>query len=93
MSKKGVIVRTHNSLTTKLICILSLVLILMAFITSVNAQVLYGSLTGAVTDPSGAAVGAASVEAVEVQTGVTQQAKRTLVAFTDSTPSCPVPTM
>ena len=38
-----------------------------------NAQVLYGSLTGNVTDPSNAAVPGAKVEALDVGTGVTRQ--------------------
>src|SRR5579862_3048509 len=37
-----------------------------------NAQVLYGSLTGTVTDTSGAIVPGAQVSAVENQTGVKQ---------------------
>jgi hypothetical protein len=47
------------------------------FLTSAHlsvAQVLYGSLTGTVTDPSGAVVNGAKVRSVEVQTGVTQEA-------------------
>ena len=39
-----------------------------------NAQVLYGSLTGNVTDPSSAAVVGAKVEALNVDTGVVRQA-------------------
>jgi hypothetical protein len=39
----------------------------------VNAQVLYGSLTGNVTDPSNAAVPGAKVEALNVGTGVAKQ--------------------
>lgn len=39
-----------------------------------SAQVLYGSLTGTVTDPSGAVVSGAKVEVVGAQTGVTSQA-------------------
>ena len=38
-----------------------------------SAQVLYGSLTGTVTDPSGAAVSGAKVEALDVGKGVTQE--------------------
>ncbi|MGH9607039.1 MAG: TonB-dependent receptor [Terracidiphilus sp.] len=37
-----------------------------------GAQTLYGSLTGAVTDPTGAAIAGARVSALEVQTGVKQ---------------------
>jgi hypothetical protein len=39
---------------------------------SAEAQVLYGSLTGTVTDASGAVVGTAQVTALEVNTGVSQ---------------------
>jgi len=38
-----------------------------------HAQVLYGSLTGNVTDPSNAAVAGAKVEALDVGTGVAKQ--------------------
>jgi hypothetical protein len=38
------------------------------------AQVLYGSLTGNITDPSGAAVPAGKVEAIGVSTGISRQA-------------------
>jgi hypothetical protein len=40
--------------------------------TAAQAQVLYGSLTGTVTDASGAVVSSAQVTALEVNTGVTQ---------------------
>jgi hypothetical protein len=39
-----------------------------------QAQVLYGSLTGNITDPSGAAVPGAKVEALNVSTGVSRSA-------------------
>jgi hypothetical protein len=38
-----------------------------------SAQVLYGSLTGTVTDPSGAAISTAKVQALNVGTGVVQE--------------------
>src|SRR5579864_907527 len=46
---------------------------LLALAPLCSAQVLYGSLTGTVTDPSGAAVLGAKVEAQNVGTGVSQQ--------------------
>jgi carboxypeptidase family protein len=50
------------------------ILVLLALSTGVSGQVLYGSLTGTVQDPSGAVVSAAKVQVVAEQTGVTQQA-------------------
>ena len=64
----------HNSSLFKLnisMCVLLFSLLLAAY---ASAQVLYGSLTGTVTDPSGAAVGRAQVLVVESSTGVTSQA-------------------
>ncbi len=49
-------------------------LYLAALSTASRAQVLYGSLTGNVTDPSGAAVPGVHVEALNVKTGVTREA-------------------
>ncbi|MGA2262220.1 MAG: TonB-dependent receptor [Acidobacteriota bacterium] len=54
-----------------------------------QAQILYGSLTGAVTDPSKATVPGASVEALNVGTGVAKQAttdERGVFLFTDLLP-------
>jgi len=51
----------------------SLALLLMSAFSS-PAQVLYGSLTGTVTDASGAAVPNAKIEALNVATGVSRQA-------------------
>ena len=49
-------------------------LFLAALSTAARAQVLYGSLTGNVTDPSGAAVPGVHVEALNVKTGVIREA-------------------
>ena len=51
---------------------LGLALALVAFLLpcAVHAQLLYGSLTGNVTDPTGAAIAAAKVEALNTGTGV-----------------------
>ena len=49
------------------------ILLLMCFSTlTASAQVLYGTLIGNVTDPSGAIVPNAKVDALNVQTGVTK---------------------
>ena len=53
------------------IALLSMLLLLFA--SGVKAQVLYGSLTGNVTDSSGAVLPRASVEALNVNTGVARQ--------------------
>src|SRR5208337_790163 len=49
-------------------------MLLLLFASGVKAQVLYGSLTGNVTDPSGAAIPGAKVEALNVGTGIAQTA-------------------
>ena len=68
---------SHNSLTIKLILKMTLALLFIAYalvmVPESAAQVLYGSLTGTVTDPSGAAVGGANVQALNVGTGTIQQ--------------------
>ena len=54
-----------------------------------QAQVLYGSLTGNVVDPSGAAVPGATVEALNVATGAARQAtsdERGVYTFTSLQP-------
>src|SRR5579862_3304349 len=64
-----------------LVCLLAL-----AGTLPLNAQVLYGSLTGNVTDPAGAAVPGAHVEAVNVGTNVKSEAntdERGIYRFTD----------
>lgn len=56
-------------------CAFTVVLCLgLAFATNADAQVLYGTLTGTVTDTSGAVVPDAQVTALAVQTGVSQTA-------------------
>ena len=64
----------HYSSPIKLIQSLWLVLFCIALATGASAQVLYGSLTGTVADPTGAVVTGAKVDVVGVQTGVTQTA-------------------
>jgi hypothetical protein len=59
---------------------LSLLTFLSLFAISIYAQVLYGSLTGTVLDPSGAAISGATVSAVEARTGVSQQARMRAVS-------------
>ncbi len=51
------------------------ILIFFAVTTVLSAQVLYGSLTGNVTDPSGAPVAGAQVDVLSVATGVSYQSK------------------
>ena len=57
----------------KLIQEFSLGMLLLACLSSAHAQILYDSLTGTVTDASGAALGGAKVQAVNTGTGVTQE--------------------
>jgi hypothetical protein len=54
--------------------VLAFLLVLSGQLTSASAQVLYGSLTGTVTDPSGAVIESAEATALEVQTGVAHTA-------------------
>ncbi len=63
----------HSSTIQQIITTL-VMLALLSFANATYAQVLYGSLTGTVTDASGAVVNGASVSALEVQTGLTRQA-------------------
>jgi len=77
MSKSSLVRGADNrhkklSLGTAVCVVLSLGLFL--FLGNVKAQVLYGSLTGTVTDPSGAAVIGAKVEVLDLGKGVTQEA-------------------
>jgi hypothetical protein len=52
-----------------------LLLSLFAFSTSVEAQVLYGSIVGTILDPSGSVVPNATVTATSVQTGASRETK------------------
>jgi len=52
---------------------IALLICLAVFAGATRAQVLYGSLTGNVTDPSGAGVAGARAEALDVNTGVVSQ--------------------
>lgn len=76
MSKQS-LVRAVDSPHNKLglgtaVCVASF-LSLFLFPGAAKAQVLYGSLTGTVSDPSGAAVSGAKAEALDVGKGVTQE--------------------
>ena len=65
--------RSMNGLRFRLRYALGCFLMSLACI-SAHGQVLYGSLTGTVIDPSGAAVSGAQVKAAETRTGVISQA-------------------
>jgi hypothetical protein len=60
--------------STSLKQMLTLALLVCCLLAGAAAQVLYGTLTGNVTDPSGASVSSAKVTAVNVNTGVTSEA-------------------
>ncbi len=62
-----------HSMSLKQTMLIVLALVLGVFLIPSHAQVLYGSLTGNVTDPSGAVVPGARVEAVNVATGVKRE--------------------
>ena len=79
MSKKDLAVTRRYSSIIKLSLLIATTLLWVLATAGAYGQVLYGSLTGSVLDPSGAAVSGAKVEVLEVRTGVTQQ------AATDST--------
>ena len=63
-----------HSMSLKQITIFLAIFVLGVFLIPGHAQVLYGSLTGNVTDPTGAVVPGAHVEAVNVATGVKRDA-------------------
>lgn len=63
-----------NSSTNKLNRSILLILLLLPLSAGAYAQVLYGSLTGTVLDPGGAAIPGARVEAIEINTSVISHA-------------------
>src|SRR6185503_10321608 len=63
-----------NSSSAVLARLLILLLLALAVPRAGYAQVLYGSLTGNVTDPAGAIVSGARVEALNINTGVAKVA-------------------
>src|ERR1700734_3785237 len=73
MSKHFQVLENHSQASlgrAAFVCLLALLLCI--FSAPAQAQILYGSLTGNVTDPTGAAVAGAHVEALDLATGVTQ---------------------
>ena len=73
MLKQNILSASRICCYLKLMCAIALLLIPFLGLTVAHAQVLYGSLTGNVTDPSGAAINSADVEALNVNTGVVQK--------------------
>src|SRR5437879_2656794 len=70
-------------------CFVVLPLMVFCFPLAYHAQVLYGSLTGSVTDPTDAGIAAAQVEATNSTTGVARQtttAGRGVYLFSDLQP-------
>ena len=63
-----------NSTRLKQKLVLASLVAAMLLVPTLRAQVLYGSLTGHVTDSTGAVLASAHVEAVNVNTGVVSQA-------------------
>lgn len=73
MSKHFQVLENHSQANlgrATFVCFLALLVCI--FSAAARAQILYGSLTGNVTDPTGAAVAGAHVEALNLATGVTQ---------------------
>ncbi len=73
MSKCRRLITPTDSLIVKLNIILSVCALFLALATGANAQVLYGSLTGTVSDATGAVLNGAKVSALEVRTGVSRE--------------------
>ena len=73
MSKARVRKVCHYSSWYELTVALWIGLLCLALAATSSAQVLYGSLTGTVSDPSGAAVSGAQVQALDINTGVVSQ--------------------
>ncbi len=74
MSKHWLSCLSINSSILQLKPLTALLLLTIALSMPGYGQVLYGSLTGTVSDPSGAAISGAKIQATEVRTGVSQQA-------------------
>src|ERR1700722_19693414 len=79
-----------SMLTTRALGLISLLILSVAVLApAAYSQVLYGSLTGSVTDSSGAGVPAAKVEATNTLTGVVKLAStddRGIYQFNDLQP-------
>ena len=72
LTKYGWLFRAWRRFTLVIYCMV----LVVGFITTLTgrAQVLYGSLTGNVTDPSGAAISSAAIEVTNVNTGIVEHA-------------------
>src|SRR5262249_37419530 len=74
MSKKIQTSAIAGTRIGRILAITCLVMLLAMFPAAVQAQILYGALTGNVTDPTNAVVPKARVEVINVATGVSRSA-------------------
>jgi hypothetical protein len=63
----------RRTLSSRVLCLLFLAGVITALVRTIDAQVLFGSIVGTVTDPTGAAVPQAAVKATNQQTNETHE--------------------